>query len=160
MDHNKSSILNSLLVETYNSVNKVEEKTLKKTGENNLSITEFHILESIGKNGDQGRTIGDIAQNFSVTMPTVTVAITKLEKKGYVLKSKSINDGRLVYITLTKQGKRMNTAHRYFHEIMVRELCDNLSDEEINILIKSLEKLKLFFEKDNYHSGIKDSEKK
>jgi DNA-binding MarR family transcriptional regulator len=158
MDHNISSALNSLLVETYNSVNKVEETALKKTGANNVSITEFHILESISKNGDGGRTIGDIAQNLSVTMPTVTVAVTKLEKKGYVLKNKSINDGRLVYITLTKQGKRMNTAHRYFHEIMVRELCDNLSETEINILIKSLEKLKIFFEKDNYHSGIKNPE--
>lgn len=145
MDHNKSSILNELLVATYDIVNKVEEKTLKQTGANNLSITEFHILESIGKNGEEGRTIGDIAQYLSVTMPTVTVAVTKLEIKGYVLKNKGKNDGRLVYITLTKQGKRMNTAHRYFHELMIRELCQIFTDDEINILIRSLEKLKSFF---------------
>jgi len=152
MDHNISNMLNSLLVEAYNSVNKVEENALKKTGANNLSITEFHILESIGKKGDEGRIVGDIAQNLSVTMPTVTVAVTKLEKKGYVEKNKSESDGRLVYITLTKQGKRMNYAHRYFHEEMIREVCKNLSDEEVNILIQSLGKLKIFFEKDDYHS--------
>jgi DNA-binding MarR family transcriptional regulator len=157
MDRNTWGILNALLVEVYNSVTKIEEKTLKKAGANNLSITEFHILECIGKCDDNGRTIGDIAQSLSVTMPTVTVAIAKLEKKGYVLKNKCESDGRLVYITLTKQGKRMNTAHRYFHELMVRELCDNLSEQEIDVLIKSLEKLKIFFEKDDYHSGIKES---
>lgn len=146
MDQNKLSTLNELLVATYDSVKKVEEKTLKQTGENNLSITEFHILESIGKNGEEGRTIGDIAQYLSVTMPTVTVAVSKLEKKGYVLKNKGKTDGRLVYITLTKQGKRMNTAHRYFHELMVRELCQIFCEDEINILIKSLDKLKSFFE--------------
>lgn len=147
MDHNKSSILNELLVATYDSVNKVEEKTLRMTGANNLSITEFHILESIGKNGEEGRTIGDIAQYLSVTMPTITVAIAKLAKKGYVLKNKGKIDGRLVYITLTKEGRRMNMAHRYFHECMIRELCQIFTNDEINILISSLEKLKLFFEK-------------
>jgi len=154
MDHNKSTALNELLVATYDSVNKVEVKTLKQTGAKNLSITEFHILESIGKNGDEGRTIGDIAQYLSVTMPTVTVAVSKLEKKGYVLKNKGKSDGRLVYITLTKLGKRMNTAHRYFHELIVRELCQIFSDDEINILIKSLDKLKSFFEKEIITSKI------
>ncbi len=147
MDRKISNTLNELIVSVYDSVNRVEEKTLKQTGNNKLSITEFHILESIGKNGDEGRTIGDIAQNLSVTMPTVTVAVTKLQKKGYVLKNKGQSDGRLVYITLTKQGRKMNSAHRYFHELMVREICQEFSEIEIDILIKAFSKLKFYFEK-------------
>lgn len=147
MDFNQSDILNELLVSAYNGVNKVEEKALKKTSAN-LSITEFHILESIDKNGEEGRTIGDIAQNLSVTMPTVTVAVSKLEKKGYVLKSRGKTDGRHVYITLTKQGNRMNTAHRYFHRLMIRELLMMLTDEEVNILIRTLGKLNEYFKSD------------
>ncbi|MDD4773721.1 MAG: MarR family transcriptional regulator [Eubacteriales bacterium] len=151
MDFTKSGILNELLVSAYNGVNKVEDQALKKTGAN-LSITEFHILESINKNGEEGRTIGDIAQDLSVTMPTVTVAVSKLEKKGYVLKSRGKKDGRHVYITLTKQGNRMNMAHRYFHKLMIRELFMILTDEEVDILIRTLEKLNRFFE-NNYNKS-------
>lgn len=151
MDFTKSGILNELLVSAYNGVNKVEDQALKKTGAN-LSITEFHILESINKNGEEGRTIGDIAQDLSVTMPTVTVAVSKLEKKGYVLKSRGKKDGRHVYITLTKQGNRMNMAHRYFHKLMIRELFMILTDEEVDILIRTLEKLNHFFE-NNYNKS-------
>lgn len=153
MDKDLTLRLNGLLVEAYNGINKVEENALRRTGDDVLSISEFHILECIGKNVNC--TVGDIARLLSVTLPTVTVAVNKLEKKGCVIKSKNEKDGRIVNITLTKFGRCMNSAHRYFHESMVREVCKEMNQQEIDALINCLEKLNRFLKKDNYHYGSK-----
>ena len=131
--------LNKLFTETYNSIGKYEENTLKNAASNNLSLNEYHIIECIGLGtSEDGRTIGDIAQCMNVTLPTVTVAINKLEGKGYVTKNKSLADGRVVYIRLTRQGKKMAAAHRYFHKHMVRIVGNQFSGEELKILIKCM----------------------
>ena len=133
------NVLNKLFTETYNNIGKYEEGTLKNSASENLSLSEYHMIECIGSgDSESGRTIGDIAQCMNVTLPTVTVAINKLDKKGYVTKNKSASDGRVVYIKLTRQGKKMNAAHRYFHKHMVRVVGNQFNDEELRILIKCM----------------------
>lgn len=148
------NVLNKLFTETYNNIGQYEESTLKKAASDNLSLNEYHIIEFIGSCEDEwGRTIGDIAQYMNVTFPTVTVAIKKLETKGYITKNKSESDGRVVYIRLTRQGLKMNAAHRYFHKHMVRIVGDQFNDEELKILIKCMNIINNMFrtmgEKDN-----------
>lgn len=132
-------MLNKLFTATYNNIGKYEEATLKNAANNDLSLSEYHFIECIGLcSGEDGRTIGDIAQYMDVTLPTVTVAINKLEKKGYVTKNKSESDGRVVNIKLTRQGQKMNAAHRYFHKHMVRVVGNHFNDEELKILIRCM----------------------
>ena len=138
--------LNDILVDTFRSILKVEEDTLRSTRVN-LSISELHLLEAVGKNREEGRTISDIAQELDVTLPSVTVAINKLLKKGYVRKVKSAGDGRMVFVTLTKLGHKMDNAHRYFHEQMVRKVGEGLSEEEKRVLTRGIVKLDEFFKK-------------
>lgn len=136
--------LNDILVNTYRSVLKVEEDTLKST-RINLSISGLHLLEAVGKNREQGRTISEIAQELDITLPSVTIAINKLYKKGYVKKIRSGKDARMVYVVLTKQGRKVDNAHRYFHRQMVRKISSELSEEEKQILARGITKLDEFF---------------
>lgn len=138
--------LNDILVDTFRSILKVEEDTLRSTRVN-LSISELHLLEAVGKNREEGRTISDIAQELDVTLPSVTVAINKLLKKGYVQKVKSAGDGRMVLVTLTKLGRKMDNVHRHFHEQMVRKVSAGLSEEEKRVLTRGIVKLDEFFKK-------------
>ncbi len=80
--------LNGLLVDTFRSILKVEEKSIKAMGVNDLSINELHMLEAVGKQGPDGATVSAIAQELDITLPSTTVAVNKLEKKGYVKKSR------------------------------------------------------------------------
>ncbi|SMC60025.1 MarR family winged helix-turn-helix transcriptional regulator [Papillibacter cinnamivorans] len=139
--------LNDILVDTFRTILRVDEDALKSTGVTNLSISEMHLLESVGKSGPEGRTISDIAQELSVTLPTVTVAINKLEKKGYVQKVKSGADGRMVFVTLTRLGQKMDRVHRYFHEQMVRNISSEMEEEEKRILTMGIVKLNQFFKR-------------
>ncbi|HEY8424290.1 MAG TPA: MarR family transcriptional regulator [Clostridia bacterium] len=136
--------LNKLLVDTYRSILKVEENTIKSSKALNLSISEMHMLEAIAKN-EKGVTISDIAQELDITLPSVTVAINKLQKKGYVEKIKSSDDGRKVIVALTKLGKKVNAVHQYFHEQMTKDISKEFSKEEKMILLKGIAKLNNFF---------------
>ena len=97
--------LNDLIVDAYRSILKVEETILKRSDNIDLSINEMHMLEAVGKGKNKPKTISEIAEDLGITLPSVTVAINKLVKKGYVEKLRGEEDARIVYVTLTKQGK-------------------------------------------------------
>lgn len=142
-----STELNNILVDTFRSILKVEEHILKSSGRVDLTISELHLIESVGKNNNSEKTISDIAEDLDITLPSVTIAINKLLKKGYVQKVKNDIDGRTVNVTLTRLGLKMDAAHRYFHENMVRAVSKELSDEEKSSMLKGIIKLNAFFEK-------------
>ena len=112
--------LNDLIVDAYRSILRVEETILKRVGQHRPEHNEMHMLEAVGKGKNKPKTISEIAEDLGITLPSVTVAINKLVKKGYVEKLRGEEDARIVYVTLTKQGKKIDSVHRYFHESMVR----------------------------------------
>ena len=105
-----STQLNVLLVDTFNSILRMEESMLKSAGGANLSIGEMHLLEAVGKGDPEGCTISSLARERSVTLPSVTVAVNKLVKKGYVEKQRCEEDSRSVRVRLTQQGRRAETG--------------------------------------------------
>lgn len=98
--------LNDLIVDAYRSILKVEETILKRSDNIDLSINEMHMLEAVGKGKNKPKTISEIAEDLGITLPSVTVAINKLVKKGYVEKLRGEEDARIVYVTLTNRGRR------------------------------------------------------
>ena len=136
--------LNEVIVDTYRSILRVEENILKRSDQTDLSISEIHMLEAVGKGKDRRRTISELAEVLNITLPSVTVAINKLMKKGYVEKVRGEEDGRIVYVSLTRQGRRIDSAHRYFHESMVRSIIRDMTESEMQALYKGLMKLDTF----------------
>jgi DNA-binding MarR family transcriptional regulator len=139
--------LNDLIVDAYRSILKVEETILKRSDNIDLSINEMHMLEAVGKGKNKPKTISEIAEDLGITLPSVTVAINKLVKKGYVEKLRGEEDARIVYVTLTKQGKKIDSVHRYFHESMVRSIISGMSEQEQQVLYQGILKLDLFLKK-------------
>ena len=136
--------LNEVIVDTYRSILRVEENILKRSDQTDLSISEIHMLEAVGKGKDRRRTISELAEVLNITLPSVTVAINKLMKKGYVEKVRGKEDGRIVYVSLTRQGRRIDSAHRYFHESMVRSIIRDMTESEMQALYKGVMKLDAF----------------
>lgn len=137
--------LNTILVETFKSILKIEEISLKNKGLKDLSINEMHLIEAVGRGGDKGRTVSDIAQELNITPPSVTTAINKLEKKGYVTKNRCSQDGRVVHVALTRLGNKIDSVHKYFHQQMIRSISRELNKEEKAILYKGIKGLNEFF---------------
>ncbi len=145
--------LNDLLVDTFRSILKVEEQMLKDHLSLNLSISEMHLIESVGKGGETGITISDIAEDLSISLPSVTVAINKLQAKGYVEKTRGAADSRMVYVKLTRNGRRVDALHGRFHETMVRNITNDMDEEEKAALTRGIVKLNAFF-KDTFQTEV------
>lgn len=146
----RKKVLNELLVQIFNDILQIEEQALKKGVLNNLSVTEIHTIEAIGMYTE--RTMSEVAQDLKITVGTLTTAINKLIKKGYVERKRIEEDRRVVLIKLTKSGKLAFRLHEKFHNDMINATIEGLSNEEEKILISSLDRLNEFF-KINYLSN-------
>lgn len=136
--------MNSILTQVYRSVHEVESASLKSITGNSMTIGEMHTLECIANGGEQGRSVTDIAQEMGVALASATMAIKKLESKGYAVKEKNAQDGRRVTVKLTEAGRRMNIGHRYFHRQMARAMEKAVPEEERAVLIKGLHSIDEF----------------
>ena len=116
--------------------------------QNDLSIAELHILECVGRGQGGSCSISRIAQAMEITLPTVTVAVKRLEKEGLRRQEQGRKrrprdprgaDGA--------GGRKMDAAHRYFHENMVRSITREMSEAEVEELVRILSKLNRYLER-------------
>ena len=141
---NTQELLNKLLVQLFNDILHIEENSLKNIDLMDLSMTEIHTIEAVGIK--DAKTMGEIAHDLRITVGTLSAAITKLIKKGYVERKRTEEDRRVVLVSLTSKGENVYREHQVFHEEMICAMLSNFSDEEEQVLSKSLEKLNTFFE--------------
>ena len=141
-------IINELFVDIFNDILQIEEETLKNGSLSDLSVTEIHTIDAIGMYSE--RTMSEVAQDLKITVGTLTTAINKLIKKGYVERKRIEEDRRVVLIHLTKRGKLAYRLHDKFHNDMINATIEGLSDNEKEILVSSLGKLNSFF-KEKYN---------
>ena len=138
LDSNINKI-NKLLVDIFNDVLIIEQNSLQQGPFGDLSITEMHTIEAIGMY--EPKTMTEVASDLKITVGTLTIAINRLVKKGYVERKRTEEDRRVVLIGLTKQGKLAYRIHSKFHSDMVKNLITGLSEKEEELLISSLSKL-------------------
>ena len=136
--------MNEMLTEAYRSIIKVEEQMLFRLSGGKLTISEMHVLESIGKSATKSLNITEIAQDLDITPPSVTTMIQRLERKGYISKDRSSVDARRVHVVLTPAGSQAEIAHRYFRRKIIRELTAELNVEEKAAILSGLEKMNEF----------------
>jgi DNA-binding MarR family transcriptional regulator len=141
-------VLNKLLVQLFGDILKIEEKSLQEGEFSDISLTEIHIIEVIGV--DKGRTMSEVANDLSVTVGTLTIAINRLIKKEYVERKRTEEDKRVVLINLTEKGKLAYEQHAKFHDEMIKSAISGISIDEELVLISSLDKITRFFE-EKYH---------
>ncbi|WP_315117108.1 transcriptional regulator, SarA/Rot family [uncultured Clostridium sp.] len=149
------NVLNELLVDIFNDILTIEQNALQSGEFKDLSVTEVHTIEAISLYNK--RTMSEVAMDLKITVGTLTTAINNLVKKGYVERSRSEEDRRIVYINLTKKGKLAYRIHEKFHSNMVKETISGLSKEEEEVLVSSLEKLNKFF-KSKYNLEVEKKE--
>ena len=138
--------LDDTLLTAYRYTVKIENQFLQRIGELNVTGSEMHLLEVIGKSAGKRCTVKQIAQALNITQPSVSAAVNRLVAKGCVLRQRSEQDGRVVYIHMTRQGRKAYALFAYFHENMVRAITRELSPEERIQLLSGMEKLNKFFE--------------
>lgn len=134
--------LNELLVNLFNNILAIEENNLRKANVE-ISMTEVHILEAIVKS--ESNMMSAVAKYLMVTQGTLTVSVSKLEKKGYVERIKDDEDRRVVRLLITDKAKEVLEVHDEFHAQMINKVVNELDIEEEQELLRSLQRVSAFF---------------
>ena len=135
--------LNEVLVNLFRDVMDIEQKAIITEEFQDITNNDMHIIEAIGMN--EPKNMSTIAREISVTVGTLTIAMNSLVKKGYVLRERGKEDRRVVYISLTERGRAAYVQHARFHKAMIDSISDELTSEEMELLIKTLTKLDKWF---------------
>ncbi len=137
------NLINQILVELFHDILEIEEKSITTRTNPPITMNEMHIIEMIGLN--RARSMGEVARDLGITLPSLTSGINRLVKKGYVDRKRTEEDRRVVKVELTKAGIQVYRAHELFHEQMVDALVQDLKIEEMPLLMESLDRLREFF---------------
>ena len=135
--------LNDLLVKLFNNILTYEERALLTDEFKDISLNDMHVIEAIGIN--QKTNMSSIAAILEVTVGTLTIAMNNLVKKGYVKRSRSAKDRRVVLVSLTDKGERAYTHHKEFHDGMIHDIMDRLNGEKMDVLVEALHSIQNYF---------------
>ena len=144
MSRQSSTLLNELLVRLFNHVMTAEGKAIITEEFKDISNNDMHIIEAVGIKNPQ--SVSMIARTLGVTVGTLTVNMNNLEKKGYLSRTRSKEDRRVVLVELTEKGRKAFFHHRDFHKGMIKAAVSGLNEDETISLITCLQKLEAFFE--------------
>lgn len=139
--------INDILVHLFNEIWELEEKAIITEEYKDISNNDMHIIEAIGL-GD-GNNMSAIAKKLNITVGSLTTSMNSLVNKKYAIRIRSEEDRRVVYIKLTKKGEKAFRHHEEFHRKMTQAVLDRLKEDEIPVLLKTLDGLSEFFR--NYH---------
>ena len=134
--------LNDLLVKLFKDILEIEAKSLITEEFKDISYNDMHIIAAIGL-GE--KKMSDIAAELNITVGSLTIAMNALVKKGYAQRERSEKDRRVVFIHLTVKGRKAFHHHAEYHRQMTDAVVSALSDNEVGVLAKALEKLSVFF---------------
>lgn len=140
----EKALLNELMTTTFNSVTRIEEKSLNNRLLQGLTIAEIHTLAAVGMHATV--PMKTICSKLGVTMATVNASVSRLERKGYLTRARGEEDRRQMLVTLTTNGRKALRVHDAFHRKMVDRALEGLSRDEEAALVKALVNVKAFFD--------------
>ena len=133
----KEERMSAALVRIFENVILTEELSLRQGYFSDLSIAEMHTLTAIGPY--ESKTMTKTAASLGITTGTLTVAIDRLVKKGYVERRRDDKDRRVVRISLTRNGKLACRMHGKFHRVLARRILEAYDNNEQEMLLGLVE---------------------
>ncbi len=132
--------LNEVLVELFNETLDIERRYVEKGDFKDISVNDMHILDAVGIKGE--KSMSSIARLVGVTVGTLTIAMNSLVKKGYVMRSRSEKDRRVVLVTLSEKGRQAYQYHQQFHMKILQAMREGLDEDQCKILLQAMTNLR------------------
>jgi len=119
------------------AIEKRDRESIKATGFDILS--DFAVLEVLLHKGPQ--PVNAIGRRVLLTSGSITAAVDRVEKKGYVERRHSSEDRRVVEVHLTEAGRAHITEAFGQHAEALEEIFSELSAEEKSTLYRLMKKV-------------------
>jgi MarR family transcriptional regulator, 2-MHQ and catechol-resistance regulon repressor len=117
----------------------IQERIRDEMANNNLSITDFSVLEVLYLNGKQ--TIQQIGHSILISSGSMTYVIDKLEQKGLLNRNDCPDDRRVIHVTLSDNGMALMEEIMPKHQELIDYMFGELSSDEAQIIVNLLKKV-------------------
>lgn len=143
--------VDELLSATFNSIVSIEERMTDSVYTKDLTLTELHAICAVGLHDETPMSV--IASRLNVTTATVSGTINRLVRKGFVERTRSDRDRRVVLVRLTKNGRGAMRVHDLFHRKMVENVLEGMTSAEEDVFLQAMERLKRYFEQERLYQA-------
>jgi MarR family transcriptional regulator, organic hydroperoxide resistance regulator len=109
-----------------------------QTGED-VSAHQTSILDHLDE--VDAISVSDLAGHMGVTVATMSLAIDRLERKGYARRERDPKDGRRVLLRATPAGIRLREAKSVLDPVRVEQLLARLSPADRETALEGLQML-------------------
>jgi DNA-binding MarR family transcriptional regulator len=104
-----------------------------------LSINEFQILLRVDRSPEPGVRLGELCSAVRLTQPSLSRAVARLERHGWLRRAGAPGDGRGVLVTVTAAGREVLAQGSAVHTQTISEvLLDRLTPGEQELLARAL----------------------
>ena len=131
-----------LLLAIQNVAKKLREfkiKEIENSGYMDFSISNFRYIEEIHNMGNP--TFVELTNRMGLSKPTVTLMVAKLIEKEYVTKTKSEQDGRIYYLSLTPKGEKLINDYNKVYKNFIDQVASRFDEQEIETLVSLLRRM-------------------
>ena len=106
-----------------------------------VTLPRFDLMAQLDK-APNGMTLGELSQRMMVSNGNVTGLVERLVSLNLVERTPAPNDRRAMIVTLTAEGRRTFRSLARTHEGWIAEIFADLSQSEMDTLMKLLSKTK------------------
>ncbi|MEO0896512.1 MAG: MarR family winged helix-turn-helix transcriptional regulator [Bacteroidota bacterium] len=108
---------------------------------NGLEMEIIQLIELEGK-----KKMKEIGQYFNVKLSTLTSIIDKIEKQRLVKRVNSHDDRRVVFLEVTKKGKKLYQDYMDHIKLISNMIREEMAEEEITALVNGLDTMSQYVE--------------
>ena len=141
--------MEELLIEFVNTFDLSLKQLHKEVGDgagfSKLTIHQLQYIDAIYSLGEP--TITEIADKLLITKASVTTGINKLNQLGYLIKTQSNMDRRVIHVSLTQNGRQIINAKYQALKEYGELITTALSDDEVKQFKATLTKIVNLFQK-------------
>lgn len=132
--------INNNIIDSFSKIfREIKHSIFYKSKNSEVTLLQYQALWCIKKS--KKAHMGDIAKNFSITMPTATSLIDKLIQSKLAKRENDNKDRRIVRISLTNEGEKILKEMTKQRKNKINKLLSYLSVSDKKELSKILNKL-------------------
>ena len=100
-----------------------------------LSFSTLSVLHTLARNGPLRLT--DLTATEQLKQPAITNLVARLERDGLMSRRRDPHDGRVVLLSLTREGRQVVRSRHADRLAKLSRLVDGLNDQERDVLAGS-----------------------
>lgn len=124
------------IVRTATLIRRAVGRAVKGSG---LTPAQYNVLRILRGAGAEGHLIGEIGERLVVQDPDIPRLIDRIEKQGWVLRTRQVDDRRCVRVTITRAGRKLTDALDKPVQALHVAQWAHLSRSELRTVLEALE---------------------